>query len=123
VSQLQHLPLSFSRLKALRWLDLKGNPLVPQLAEIAGPCDDTEDCEECARNVVETFSKMVIEIEEERKRRLKEQLQEKGRNTVVLYVFNFFYDVPNSNCTNHSRLSHTCFGIKSMIQVHNKSAH
>lgn len=76
--QLTHLPLSFCHLKSLRWLDLKNNPLVPTLAEIAGPCGDTQQCQQCARKIVATLTQTAIKVEEDRKRLLLEKLREKG---------------------------------------------
>lgn len=78
MSQLTHLPLSFCHLKALRWLDLKNNPLVPMLAEIAGPCGDMQQCQQCARNVVATLTQTAIKVEEDRKKLLEARLREQG---------------------------------------------
>lgn len=75
-NQLTHLPLSFCNLKSLRWLDLKNNPLVPMLAEIAGPCGDLQQCQQCARKVVATLTQTAIKVEEDRKRLLQEKLKE-----------------------------------------------
>ncbi|PSN57983.1 hypothetical protein C0J52_00220 [Blattella germanica] len=69
-NQLTHLPLSMGQLKVLRWLDLKGNPLIPKLQEIAGPCLDTQQCQQCARKVVSFYQTMQIQVAEERQRRL-----------------------------------------------------
>lgn len=57
-NKLTHLPLSFSQLKSLKWLDLKNNPLVPALAQVAGPCLDAQQCQKSAKNVVDFLSKM-----------------------------------------------------------------
>ena len=75
-NKLTHLPLSFCHLKALKWLDLKNNPLVPKLAEIAGPCGDAQQCQQCARNVVSMLTQTAIKVEEDRKRLLEERLRE-----------------------------------------------
>ncbi|KAK3921336.1 Vesicle transport protein SEC20 [Frankliniella fusca] len=75
-NKLTHLPLSFCHLKSLRWLDLKNNPLVPMLAEIAGPCGDMQQCQQCARNVVATLTQTAIKVEEDRKKLLQEKLKE-----------------------------------------------
>jgi len=56
--------LSFKDLKKLRWLDLKDNPLTPQLAKIAGPCVDKEDCKKCARDIVLVMQEIHKNIEE-----------------------------------------------------------
>ena len=37
-NQLVKLPVSFSQLKSLKWLDLKDNPLCPALKQAAGDC-------------------------------------------------------------------------------------
>lgn len=72
-NQLTSLPLSFGNLKSLRWLDLKQNPLMPKLAQIAGPCLDGPQCQSAARNVVSMFSVMQQQVEEERKRRQEQR--------------------------------------------------
>ncbi|XP_069689513.1 leucine-rich repeat-containing protein 59-like [Periplaneta americana] len=69
-NQIMHLPLSLGQLKMLRWLDLKNNPLVPKLAEIAGPCLDSHQCQQCARTVVSFLQTMQVQVAEERQRRL-----------------------------------------------------
>lgn len=68
--QISRLPLSLSELKNLRWLDLKENPLTPSVASIAGPCNDAEECKNCARNVVEYLNNVKRSVEEEKLRRL-----------------------------------------------------
>lgn len=40
-----------SRLQNLRWLDLKDNPLEPDLARAAGDCLDEKQCKQCASRV------------------------------------------------------------------------
>ncbi|KAL2713837.1 leucine-rich repeat-containing protein 59-like [Vespula squamosa] len=69
-NQISRLPLSLSELKNLRWLDLKENPLTPSVASIAGPCNNAEECKNCARNVVEYLNNVKCSIEEEKLRRL-----------------------------------------------------
>lgn len=64
-NQLQHLPLSFSKLKDLKFLDLKDNPLVPAVAKIAGPCLDTKQCQSCAKDVVNFFVKLELQVNTE----------------------------------------------------------
>ncbi|KAI4493121.1 hypothetical protein M0802_009671 [Mischocyttarus mexicanus] len=76
-NQISRLPLSLSELKNLKWLDLKENPLTPAVASIAGPCNSTEDCKNCARNVVEYLSNVKRSVEEEKLRRLNA----KSKNT------------------------------------------
>lgn len=75
-NQLTHLPLSFQHLKNLRWLDLKDNPLVPAVAKVAGPCLDQQQCTQCAKNVVQFFTAMSEQIEEEKQRRELEKQAE-----------------------------------------------
>ncbi|KAJ8925098.1 hypothetical protein NQ315_001279 [Exocentrus adspersus] len=70
-NQLQHLPLSFSKLKDLKWLDLKDNPLVPTVAKVAGPCLDTKQCQNCARDVINFFSKLEQQVNTELESRNK----------------------------------------------------
>lgn len=84
--QLSHLPLSFCHLKALRWLDLKKNPLVPMLEGIAGPCGDNKQCEQCARDIVRTFTKAAIKVEEDRNRMLQKKLLEKGKEMYTDFI-------------------------------------
>lgn len=69
-NQITHLPLSLGQLKMLRWLDLKNNPLVPKLADIAGPCLDAQQCQQSARKVVTFLQTMQVQVDEERQRRL-----------------------------------------------------
>ncbi|KAF2884224.1 hypothetical protein ILUMI_21959 [Ignelater luminosus] len=66
-NQLQHLPLSFSKLKALKWLDLKDNPLVPAIATVAGPCLESKQCQQCAKDIVNFYSQLQMKVDEERK--------------------------------------------------------
>lgn len=76
-NQITHLPLSLGQLKMLRWLDLKNNPLVPKLAEIAGPCLDKQQCQQSARKVVTFLQAMQIQVAEERERRLLQKRKQK----------------------------------------------
>ncbi|XP_031347226.1 leucine-rich repeat-containing protein 59-like [Photinus pyralis] len=75
-NQLQHLPLNFSKLRALRWLDLKDNPLVPAIANIAGPCLETKQCQDCARNIVAFYTKLEQKVEHEKN--LREEQRQKN---------------------------------------------
>lgn len=54
--------MSFGKLKNLKWLDLKNNPLVPTLAKVAGPCLDSKQCERCATDVVNFFIKLQQQV-------------------------------------------------------------
>lgn len=74
-NNLKHLPLSFSKLKSLKWLDLKDNPLVPGIAEIAGPCLDNKQCQECAKNIVVFYTRLQQQVEKEREIREKHRQQ------------------------------------------------
>ncbi|KAF5278312.1 hypothetical protein FQR65_LT03581 [Abscondita terminalis] len=81
-NQLQHLPISFSKLKALRWLDLKDNPLMPAILNIAGPCLETKQCQDCAKNIVAFYTKLDNKVqyekgvrEEQRQKALQENLE------------------------------------------------
>jgi hypothetical protein len=62
----------------LRWLDLKNNPLVPKLAEIAGPCLDAQQCQRSARKVVTFLQTMQVQVDEERQRRLLQKRKQQG---------------------------------------------
>lgn len=64
-NQLQHLPLSFSKLKDLKFLDLKDNPLVPAVAKIAGQCLDNKQCQSCAKDIVNFFVKLELQVNTE----------------------------------------------------------
>lgn len=64
-NQLQHLPLSFSKLKDLKFLDLKDNPLVPAVAKVAGLCLNTKQCQNCAKDVVNFFVKLELQVNTE----------------------------------------------------------
>ncbi|KIH65644.1 hypothetical protein ANCDUO_04033 [Ancylostoma duodenale] len=52
------LPLSFSKLNALKWLDLKKNPLVPDLLKVTGNCGSEKECRQAAVNVVAYMKEM-----------------------------------------------------------------
>ncbi|KAH3839570.1 hypothetical protein DPMN_113002 [Dreissena polymorpha] len=43
--------MSLHQLKSLKWLDLKDNPLVPELRKVAGDCLDEAQCKKCATDV------------------------------------------------------------------------
>ncbi|XP_075228794.1 uncharacterized protein LOC142328723 [Lycorma delicatula] len=86
-NQLTSLPLSFGNLKTLRWLDLKQNPLMPKLAQIAGPCLDSTQCASAAKNVVELLLMMNKQVEVEKQRRQEQrqkQLEENERKAQEL---------------------------------------
>ncbi|XP_057657955.1 leucine-rich repeat-containing protein 59 [Diorhabda carinulata] len=72
-NQLQHLPLSFSKLKNLKWLDLKDNPLVPAVAKVAGLCINTKECQACAKNIVDFFTKLENQVSAELEMRNKDR--------------------------------------------------
>ncbi|XP_039287436.1 leucine-rich repeat-containing protein 59-like [Nilaparvata lugens] len=78
------LPLSFGKLKHLRWLDLKNNPLLPKLAELAGPCNDSAQCSAAAKSVVQMLALMQDQVEVEKKRRLEEmKLEEEEKKALA----------------------------------------
>lgn len=84
-NQISRLPLSLCELKNLRWLDLKDNPLTESVASIAGPCDDANDCRNCARNVVEYLSNIKLFIEEEKLRRMNAKSIENNKAITSKY--------------------------------------
>ena len=45
------MPVSCVQLKALKWLDLKGNPIQTLLPDVVGNCLNPEECKQCADNV------------------------------------------------------------------------
>lgn len=69
-NQLERLPVSFAQLKNLKWLDLKNNPLVPAVAQAAGPCITASDCALCAKKVVALLLSMQSQLERERQKRV-----------------------------------------------------
>uniref|UniRef100_A0A1B6DC06 Leucine-rich repeat-containing protein 59 n=1 Tax=Clastoptera arizonana TaxID=38151 RepID=A0A1B6DC06_9HEMI len=81
-NKLTSLPLSFGSLKVLRWLDLKQNPLMPKLAEVAGPCLDAVQCQRCAKDVVTMLSTLQSQVEAERLRR--QELKQKEQEQIEL---------------------------------------
>ncbi|XP_044760260.1 leucine-rich repeat-containing protein 59-like [Coccinella septempunctata] len=74
-NQLKQLPLSFSKLKALKWLDLKENPLEPTLLKVAGPCENTKQCQTCARNIINYLTRQQNKADAEKEE--KEKLRKK----------------------------------------------
>lgn len=72
-NEIKYLPLSFSKLKALKWLDLKDNPLVPAVANISGPCLDSKQCQTCAKDVVKFFTQVQEQITSDLEKRQKEK--------------------------------------------------
>lgn len=74
-NNLKHLPLSFSQLKSLKWLDLKDNPLVPRITEVAGPCLDNKQCQDCARKIVIFYTQLQQQVEKEKEIREKHRQQ------------------------------------------------
>ncbi|EPB72916.1 hypothetical protein ANCCEY_07987 [Ancylostoma ceylanicum] len=58
IYQSRELPLSFSNLGALKWLDLKKNPLVPDLLKATGNCGSEKECRQAAVNVVAYMKEM-----------------------------------------------------------------
>ncbi|XP_011299432.1 leucine-rich repeat-containing protein 59 [Fopius arisanus] len=68
-NQISRLPLSMGDLKNLKWLDLKDNPLTAAVAVVAGPCNNTIQCQQCARSIVSYLKYIRLEVDEEKKRR------------------------------------------------------
>lgn len=60
-------------MKNLKWLDLKDNPLVPALQEIAGPCLDSAQCQNCAKRVVQVLGDAQKRVDQEQEKQEKEQ--------------------------------------------------
>ncbi|KAL1117306.1 hypothetical protein AAG570_004632 [Ranatra chinensis] len=79
-NELTTLPLSFGSLRSLRWLDLNSNPLVPKMAQVAGPCANTEQCQRAAKNVVSFMSSMQQLVEEEKKKRHQQRIEQEGQS-------------------------------------------
>ena len=66
------LPACFSELK-LQWLDLKENPLEPELRKAAGECGDEAQCKKCAINVVKYMKQVAAEEERKRQAELRKK--------------------------------------------------
>lgn len=82
-NRLERLPVSFAQMKNLKWLDLKNNPLVPALAQAAGPCITASDCAMCAKKVVALLQSMQSQLERERQKVvLEEQRAEASRKAL-----------------------------------------
>lgn len=78
-NELQYLPLSFGKLQALKWLDLKDNPLKSVIKETAGQCLYSKQCQDCAKNIVQFYSDLELDVQIERENRQKQS--EKDRLT------------------------------------------
>lgn len=59
----------------MKWLDLKDNPLVPPIAEAAGPCLDNKQCQDCAKNIIVFYTQLQKQVEKEREMREKHRQQ------------------------------------------------
>ena len=59
-NKLTRLPVSFCQLQKLKWLDLKDNPLEPELKKTAGNCLDERECKSCAQQVTDIKSLFCI---------------------------------------------------------------
>lgn len=46
--------------QSLKWLDLKDNPLEPDLAKAAGDCLDEKQCKQCATKVTVRMSSQQV---------------------------------------------------------------
>lgn len=60
--------MQFGRLGKLRYLDMKGNPLLPTLAKIVGPCLTSKDCMNAAKAVVPFMLELEQKFEVEKKK-------------------------------------------------------
>lgn len=60
--------MQFGRLNKLRYLDLKGNTLVPTLAKIVGPCLTSKDCMDAAKKVIPFSVGLEKKLEAEKKK-------------------------------------------------------
>jgi hypothetical protein len=58
-----------------KWLDLKNNPLNPQLKQVAGDCLDEKDCKKCAQSVIK-YMKQLSSDEERKKQEIFKQKRE-----------------------------------------------
>lgn len=103
-NQLENLPVQFGRLNKvceycsfclvnsliflsilkLRYLDLKGNPLVPTLAKIVGPCLTSKDCMEAAKNALPFMvdSEIKFEIEKKKQEAVEAKRKEEELNLI-----------------------------------------
>lgn len=81
-NQLKKLPFSFSKLKALKWLDLKENPLETTLSKVAGPCENTKQCQVCARNIINYLTRQQnkVDAEKDEKEKLRKKQLEINEN-------------------------------------------
>jgi len=76
-NKISRLPLGFAQLRSLKWLDLKENPLVPELANAAGPCVTKTECELAAKKVVARLQSIESQLFQEKKKRV--EAEEKAR--------------------------------------------
>ena len=75
------LPIGFSQLNKLKWLDLKDNPLDQSLTGFVGNCLDDKQCRQCAKKVVAAMKTLIKAQERQRKK----QLEEQKSNAFVLF--------------------------------------
>ncbi|KHJ79094.1 leucine Rich repeat-containing domain protein [Oesophagostomum dentatum] len=82
-NQIEELPLSFSNLNALKWLDLKKNPLVPDLLKVAGNCGSEKECRQAAVSVVGYMKEMSKAHKEQmlKQQKVNEKIQEVREET------------------------------------------
>ena len=67
------LPVSFSNLKKLKWLDLKDNPLDTSYKKHVGDCLDDKQCRQCAKNVVAAMKTILANREKKRQKKIEAQ--------------------------------------------------
>jgi hypothetical protein len=75
-NKLVHLPLSFGSLKKLRYLDLKGNPLVPALQNVVGSCLTNKECTDASKKTVAFMADLDVQLKEEKR---KEEEKKRSR--------------------------------------------
>ncbi len=69
-----------------KWLDLKDNPLEPELKKAAGECFDEIQCRKCAINVLKFTKEQAAEEERIRQIKLK-----KERGNLKKFLIFFFW--------------------------------
>ena len=67
------IPLGFSQLKKLKWLDLKDNPLDQSYKKHVGDCLDDQQCRQCAKSVVAVMKQTIAKREQQRLKKLEQQ--------------------------------------------------
>lgn len=55
-NQLATLPATFGNLRSLKHLDVSNNPLAQKFSELLGPCQNDNQCQQAAKNLLKAFS-------------------------------------------------------------------